>query len=432
MIRLMILFLLVQTSCTVGQKVKPAIVQVGQVTDSKKDFSDLDEYIQENIDAGVIPGGTFYVAHKGEVLYDKALGKSDVDKNIDFKRNDIFRIASMTKAFTSVAIMQLYEQGLLQLDDPVSKYIPEFKHMTILDEFNEVDSSFTTVPAQNELTIRHLLTHTSGLYYGTFVRGKHQAVYMKTGLAQLGIYTPNMTTIEMARLIATAPLMHEPGQQWTYGLNMDVLGAVIEVITKKKLSLIFLTEIFYPLGMHNSHFYLPEAKYQMLAPMFTYSPEGKMIHSPDPNANFPIFLNKGHYAGGGGASSTAVDYGRFLQALLNKGEFNGKRILQEETISLMLSEQISQLNAQGKGMSPKPGESFCLGHRLVTVENEHTAPFSAGTFSWGGYFNSKWWVDPKKEIVFVGMTNILPFPHERFWPEMYELVYSIIDQKHNY
>lgn len=426
MLRLLILFLFIQTSCTIGQKAKPEVVQANQTVDHKTDFSPLDTYIQEHIDEGVIPGGTFYIAHKGDVLYDKALGKSNIEEGIDFKRNDIFRIASMTKAFTTVAIMQLYEQGLLQLDDPVSTYIPEFAQISVLDEFNEADSSFTTVPATVEMTIRHLLTHTSGLYYGQFIGGKHQAVYMKSGIDQIGIYTPNLTTIEMARLIAKAPLMHEPGAQWTYGLSMDVLGAVVEVITKKKLSLVFLTEIFYPLGMHNSHFYLPEAKYNMLAPLFTYDADGQLIHSPDPSANFPIFLNKGHYAGGGGASSTAVDYGKFLQALLHKGSLNGKRILSEKTIDLMLTEQISHLNKTGHGMSPAPGDSFCLGHRLFTAENEHTAPFSAGTYSWGGYFNSKWWVDPKKEIVFVGMTNVLPFTDETFWTEMFELVYTLL------
>lgn len=427
MIRILLIFLIVQTSCAVAQKATPIEAQVQEVTINPDKLALLDEYIDSYIEKGLIPGGTFYITHKGKVIYDKAKGYSNIETGVEYKRNDIFRLASMTKALTSVAIMQLYEKGLIGLDDPVSKYLPEFKNMTVLQDFDDETNTYTTIPAENVMTIRHLLTHTSGLYYGSFVDGIYKKAYRKAGIETLGIYTPDLTTLDMARLIAKAPLAHEPGQKWTYGLNMDVLGAIVEVVTKKKLSLIFLTEIFYPLGMINSHFYLPQAKYQMLIPLYTYNAEGKLIVSPDPSSNFPIFLNKGHYAGGGGLSSTAVDYGRFLQALLNKGEFNGKRILNESSIDLMLTNQMTDLNKVGMGMSQKPGENFCLGSRLITEANEHTAPHSKGTFSWGGYFNTKWWVDPEKELVFVGLTNVLPFPSEEFWPDMYDIIYSSLE-----
>lgn len=392
---------------------------------SKDRLALVEEYIEENIAAGIIPGGTFYIARKGEVVLDKAFGKKT--ETDDFVRGDIFRIASMTKALTTVAILQLYEQGKLKLDDPVHKYLPAFKNMTVLDTFNKVDSTFAVKPAENVITLRHLLTHTSGIYYGLFEEAKYRKVYKYFEIDQLGIYHPEMTTLEMADAIAKAPLKHEPGTQWTYGLSMDVLGAVIEKITKRKLSLIFLTEIFYPLGMHDAHFYLPEAKYDKLAPLFTYDADGKLIHSPDPTVDYPIFLNKGHYAGGGGVSCTARDYGRFLQALLNDGEYNGKRILSKSSIELMRTEQIAHLNKTGNGMSPIPGMSFCLGSALITQEGEMLGPFSAGTYSWGGYFNSKWWVDPKEEILFVGMTNVLPFPHSDFWDKLYAIIYAAVE-----
>jgi len=427
MIRLLLVFLIVQTSCAVGQISKQSPLQTQELKLNPDKLALLDEYIEDYIDKGIIPGGTFYISHKGKVIYDKAKGYSDIDKEIKYKRNDIFRLASMTKAFTSVAIMQLFEQGLISLDDPVSNYIPDFKNMTILKDYDDETDTYTTIPAKNEMTIRHLLTHTSGLYYGSFADGKYKKAYQKAGIDQLGIYNPDLTTLEMARLIARAPLMHEPGGQWTYGLNMDVLGAIIEVVTKKKLSLIFLTDIFYPLGMINSHFYLPQAKYQMLIPLYTYNDTGKLIHTPDPGANYPIFLNKGHYAGGGGLSGTAVDYGRFLEALLNKGEYKGKRILQESSVDLMLTNQIEELNKMGKGISEKVGESFCLGSRLITETSEQTAPHSIGTFSWGGYFNTKWWVDPEKELVFVGLTNVLPFKDDDFWTQMYNIIYSSLE-----
>ena len=425
MIRLIILVFAFQSAVVFGQKSPVNYEAVGV---SKERLALLDEYIEENIQNGVIPGGTFYIARKGTVIYDKALGKRNIETGLDQKRNDIFRLASMTKALTSVAILQLYEDGLLQLDDPVSKYIPEFKSMSILTGYDEELKTFETQPAKTQITIRHLLTHTSGIYYGSFVKeAMHKASYEKHGIAELGLYAPDLTTIEMARKIAKAPLMHEPGSQWTYGLNMDVLGAVVEIITKKKLSLIFLTEIFYPLGMHHCHFYLPQAKYSMLTPVYTYDEEGQLMILPEADMNYPIFLNKGHYAGGGGLSGTAVDYGKFLQALLNKGEYNGKRILEESTIDLMTTNQLKDLNAKGKGMSQIPGLSFCLGSALITPEGAGVSPHSPSTYSWSGYFNTKWWVDPQQELVFVGLTNILPFPHPEFWDKMYAIIYASLE-----
>lgn len=420
-LQFVLLFLIVQS--VFAQKA--TIPDFTKAEMSAERFALVEEYIEENIAAGVIPGGTFYIASKGEVVLDKAFGKKS--ETADFVRGDIFRIASMTKALTTVAILQLYEKGELKLDDPVHKYLPAFKNMTVIDSFNMEDSTYTVKPAENVITLRHLLTHTSGIYYGLFEEAKYTKVYQDFGIDQLGLYHPDMTTIEMADAIAKAPLKHEPGTQWTYGLSMDVLGAVIEKITKRKLSLIFLTEIFYPLGMHDAHFYLPEAKYDKLAPLFTYNESGELIISEDPLVNFPIFLNKGHYAGGGGVSCTAKDYGRFLQALLNDGEYNGKRILSRSSIELMRTEQIAHLNKTGNGMSPIPGMSFCLGSSLITEEGEMLGPFSTGTYSWGGYFNSKWWVDPKEEILFVGMTNVLPFPQSDFWDKLYAIVYAAVE-----
>ena len=419
---LFFLLTLFTLSCT-SQVAEPVMAVKDEIKVVKpKPTTDLIEnYLEEKIAAGIIPGGTFYLSHNGEVLLDKAFGKRDLESNIDYKRNDIFRIASMTKALTVVAIMQLVEDGQLQLDDPVSKYIREFKEMTVLDTYDEEAATFSRKPAQQEITIRHLLTHTSGLYYGLFEEEKYRKVYAEYGIDQLGIYAPDLTTIDMAKLIAKAPLKHEPGTAWTYGLNMDVLGAVVEIITKRKLSLIFLTEIFYPLGMHNSHFYLPEAKYDMLVPLYTMNEEGKLMHTDDETADFPIFLNKGHYAGGGGASSTAIDYGKFLEAIHNKGAYDGGRILEEATVDLMLTEQLADMNVTF-GRDPNLG--FCLGHQLVKGEAQGPVPFGEGTYSWGGYFNSKWWVDPTNDIVFVGMTNVLPFPHDDFWPGLYTLIYQ--------
>jgi len=390
---------------------------------SEERLARIDTYIESNIDKGIIPGGTFFIARKGHIILDKAYGIRNIETDEPYARNDIFRIASMTKALTSVAILQLYERGLLRLDDEVSKYLPSFEDMTVLHEIDKAKNQYEVRPAENKITIRHLLTHTSGLYYGQFVDDKYVESYQKHGIHNFGIYDPNTTTLEMANMIAKAPLMHEPGERFTYGLNMDVLGAIVEVITKKKLSLVFLTEIFYPLGMHDSHFYLPEAKYNKLVPLYTYDDLGKLTLSKDSLSDFPIFQNKGHYAGGGGASSSAKDYGKFLMALVNGGKYNGERILSRKTIELMTADQLRFMEITKEGSK----FAFGLGSGLTNKAASADGPFSEGTYTWGGYFNSKWWVDPKEELVFVGMTNVLPFPHGEFWDNLYSIIYSALE-----
>jgi len=386
----------------------------------------LDQYLDQNIENAVIPGGVFYIANKDKVLYHKAKGIKDPSSNAPYKIGDIFRIASMTKAYTSLAIMQLYERGKLDLDDPISKYLPEFSDMTVIESFNE-DGTYEAVPAESQITIRNCLTHTSGISYGFNLTDHWKKVYEDFGIINYGTYDPETTTLEMARKIAKTPLMHHPGEQWTYGLSMDVLGAVIEKITKKKLSLFFLTEIFYPSGMTDSHFYLPEAKYNKLVPLYTVDESGNNILYPEPTFDYNRFLNKGHYAGGGGACGSAKDYGKFLGMLLNGGAYKENQIIESATLDLMLTNQFNGKNNLTEGLYQVPGMTYCLGSQLVTDSKKEPGPFSKGTYSWGGAFNSKWWVDPKEELIFVGMTNILPFENDPFWNEMYDIVYGALE-----
>ena len=220
---------------------------VSQEIEAHESFPELEKYIEDHIKKGIIPGGTFYVAHKGKVIFHKSFG--NIQDGRDYQNSDIYRLASMTKAITSVAIMQLYEQGKLRLDDPVKKYIPAFAEPQVLQFFNPVDSSYTTRPAKSDVTIRHLLTHTSGIYYGQFQGGNEGAVYTKLGLHMFGLGTPGLSTLEMANMIASAPLAHDPGTKWTYGLNMEILGAIVEKISGQNLQSYFKQNILDPLGM---------------------------------------------------------------------------------------------------------------------------------------------------------------------------------------
>ena len=389
------------------------------------DVSKVDAFIQEHVDKGIIPGGTFYAAYKGEVIYHKSFG--DKVPGMGYTNSDIYRMASMTKAVTSTAILQLYERGKLKLDDPVEKYIPAFANPVVLDKLNPVDSSYTTKPATRSITIRHLLTHTAGIYYGSFATGDLRAAYMKNGIDQFGLAIPGITTLQIANMIAKAPLAHNPGEKWTYGLNMDVLGAVVEVVSGQQLDEYFEENIFKPVGMMNTGFHIGKEKHRNIVPVYTYNEEGKMIIDENELLMYPAGPDEGGYFGGGGLSGTAEDYGMFVQMLLDKGKAKGGQVLSRHTAELMTTDQIGHLNLQGAGMSPIPGMSFCLGSGLVNDMGAGIGPHKPGSYFWGGVFNSKWWVDQEEELVFVGMTNILPFPHDDFWDRLYPVLYAGLD-----
>jgi CubicO group peptidase (beta-lactamase class C family) len=399
---------------------------------SASKINQLDLFIESYMDQKAVPGGVFLVARKGKIVYFKSFGNRSMDSNEPYKKDDIFRIASMTKAITTTAIMQLYENGKLGLDDPVHYYIPAFKEMTVLEEFNTEDSTYTTVPANKKITIRHLLTHTSGIVYGDFMGGSVKLVYEDLQMTGVGLSHDSWTTEEFIDRLAKVPLAFQPGEKYTYGLNMDVLGRVVEVVSEMSLSDYFQKNIFTPLGMNDTHFYLPKEKHDRLTPLYTPNENGGLqMMGQDATTlgfDYPTKEGRNHYAGGGGLSSTAMDYYKFIQTLANYGTYNGKRILSRNTIETMTSDQMMLLNQEGKGFSKLPGLTYCLGFALFTEDAEGYGPKSPGTYEWGGYFNTKYFIDPEEEVIFVGMTQVLPFYRNDFWDRMYSMIYgSIID-----
>ena len=390
----------------------------------------LDRHIETFVNQGHVPGGVFVIARKGKIVYNKSFGYQTLAKKKKYQNDNIFRLASMTKAFTTVSIMQLYEQGKLRLDDPIFYYIPAFKQSAVLDQFNEADSSFTTKPVRRPITIRHLLTHTSGITYGVFNPGKIQAVYEKMEANGFGL-SGDVTTEQMVDQIAKVPLIFQPGEKYMYGLNMEVLGRIVEVASGKKLNQYFNENIMMPLGIEDTGFYLPKSKHDRLVPVYTYNEKGKVIMAADTEngklMQYPKMQDNNHYAGGGGMSGTAMDYMIFIQALLNEGEYGGKRILSRKTIEVMTSDQLILLNEKGTGYSKIPGITYGLGFALKTNEGTAHDSKSAGTYEWGGYFNTKFFIDPEEELVFVGMTQIVPFQRNDFWDKMYAIIYSSIE-----
>jgi CubicO group peptidase (beta-lactamase class C family) len=397
-------------------------------TPEKNNFSSerlqrIDKLIQQYIDSNWIAGAIAIVAKDGNIVYHKAIGYDDKTKSKLLQKDAIWRIASQTKAITSVGVMMLYEDGKFLLDDPISKYIPAFRKPMVLDKFNKADSSFTTVPAKREITIRDLLTHTSGISYAQIGSDIANAIYYKVGVVG-GIGLKGGLLKDNILKLAALPLMHQPGEKFTYGLNTDVLGYLIEVISGMSLDQFFRKNIFEPLGIKDTYFYIPKEKQNRLAMLHSDDASKHVINTPEViNINgtfyrdYPVLDGGSFYSGGGGLVSTAYDYAIFMQMLLNGGEYNGKHLLSRNTIHLMTINQVGDISI---GRAAK----FGLGFQLVTDADEARNTASLGSFSWGGMFASSYWIDPKEKIVAQFVLQQYPFSHgelaEKFKVAVYQ------------
>lgn len=348
------------------------------------------------VEKGWIQGGAALILRNNKIVYHKAFGYNDKELKFEMKKDHIFRIASQTKAITSVAIMILFEEGKLLLDDPVSKYIPAYAKQQVLDKYNAADTSYTTVPAKRDITIRDLLTHTSGLGYAQIGSREANAIYAKSNLTA-GIGVMDDKLLDAMNRLAKLPLMHQPGERWTYGLNTDLLGCLVEVISGVSLDEFFRTRIFDPLGMTDTYFTIPQNKAWRLVKMYREDSTGKLMKSTGSMLNgktiTPDYPLQGstYYSGGAGLSSTIYDYAVFLQMLLNGGIHNGKRILSRNSVRMMTMNQI--------GDHSRGDDKFGLGFQVVTERGSARTPSNPGTFSWGGAFATSYWVDPKEKMV---------------------------------
>ncbi len=358
---------------------------------------DIDKLFQSAIDQKQIPGVVAIVGNREKVLYHKGFGKMDSARNVDMHKDAIFRIASMTKPITAVAFMALLEQGRLSLDDPVSEYIPSLKKPNVIVNFNKKDCSYSTRPAENEITIWNMLTHTSGIGYSCFN------------------HTLNLLRMKTGRSPRDLPLLFEPGSRWMYGEGYWVLGEVIERITGKPLDVYFKDTVFDPLGMNDTFFAFTQDKYSRLV----------TLHCK--KDNLLVEMQNSRYAGisidgSGGLYSTATDYLVFLQMLLNRGRLSDTRIISEESIEIMTQNQINGLVVETlpeviKGASkPFPlgagRDKFSLGFQICVQETKNDNMRSSGSYSWMGAFNTFFWVDPKNEIAAVILMQMTPLYDE--------------------
>ena len=365
----------------------------------------IDASINAEVDAGKISGAVALIVKNGEIVYHKSFGYADMDSETPMRTDSIFRIASMSKAITTVGAMMLYEQGRFQLNDPLAKYIPEFANMSVIAAVDDEGGITATVPATQPIRIIDLMTHAAGIGY-PFIPSKVQKTYQDAGLID-GLTVKDLELASQMKLLAEQPLMFEPGSAFAYGLSTDVLGYLIEVVSGRSLDNFLAAEIFEPLGMNDTYFYLPDDKADRLVTMYNavegvglveHAGSGTDIEVND--ALYPIIGAKTYFSGGAGLSSTAQDYARFLQMLLNDGELDGVRILGRKSVELM---RTGRVDWDGDAIP-----DFGLGFAVVSDIGRRGELASVGSYAWGGAFDTSYWIDPSERLIGVYMSQARP------------------------
>ena len=387
--------------------VRPGVEWVGVSTER---LGRLHQGMQGFVDRKEVSGIVTLVARDGKVVDVHAVGFQDVEKNIPMRTDAIFRIASMSKPITSVAIMMLYEEGKLLLTDPVSKFIPAFKSSRVLEG---TDAAAAPVAARRAINLRDLLTHRSGITYGFLSGGPVGNGYRKNGVTD-GLTSTTMTLEEGINKLAAEPLMSQPGAAFNYSLSTDVLGRVVEVVSGQPFNVFLRERIFKPLKMVDTDFVVPEAKWSRFVTV--YSPDGKGGIRPmtDPEAfgyaNMSPFASyqegKTYFSGGAGLASTATDYGRFANMLVNGGTLDGARLLSPKSIELMTSSHTADV--PHPLMIAGPGKEFGLGFQVVTDLGATQTLGSPGMYGWSGIYGTVFWVDPKEKLVSILMVQRYP------------------------
>ena len=364
----------------------------------------IDNAINAEISVGKIPGAVALIMRDGEIVYHKSFGYADIDSQTEMQNDNIFRIASMSKAITTVAAMTLYERGYFRLNDPIGKFLPDFARMQVVSEIDDAGNVVTKTTAQDPIRIIDLMTHTSGIGY-PFIPSRVQKAYKDAGIIDC-CTARELTLAEQMELLSAQPLLFEPGSEFVYGLSIDLLGYLVEVVSGTPLDRFFEEEIFEPLGMNDTHFYLPEEKADRLVTLYAATDDGLVVSQGDEadivldNPRYPVEGARSYFSGGAGLSSTAYDYARFLQMLLNDGELDGVRILGRKSVELMRTPRVDWDGDQ------RP--DFGLGFRVVSDLGKRGELGSAGSYDWGGAFDTTYWIDPVENLVAVYMSQARP------------------------
>jgi CubicO group peptidase (beta-lactamase class C family) len=362
----------------------------------------VDSFLQAAVSKGLAPNAVTFVARKGQIVHYKAFGYSNLEGRTPLKKDDIFRLASQTKLITTIAMMMLYEEGRFFLDDPISKYLPEFKDAKVLVSYDRQKGTYETRKAASPPTIRHLLSHTAGIPYD------HPLDSLLFGHALSGLPTPDNGRLEdLVKQIASRPLVHDPGAQFTYGFNSDIVGRLVEILSGQTLAEFFRQRIFQPLGIQDTWFYLPAAKAGRLVELYALPALDSPLRVSSRNSDrqFAVNTNQTLYMGGSGLTGPIEDYAKICQLILNGGEFNGVRLLSRKTVALMTRNQI------GTALVWDRNDKFGLGLQIITADSHYGDQASPGSLTWGGAYCSEYTIDPEEDLILLVYTNAMPYAY---------------------
>jgi CubicO group peptidase (beta-lactamase class C family) len=379
--------------------------------------------VQRSVDDKRIAGAVTLVIRRGHIARFKAQGMADREAAKPMPTDAMFRICSMTKPITSVAVMMLYEEGKFLLDDPVSKYLPEFKDAKVY--IKPASGDPYTIPARKPITIRDLLRHTSGLTYNW--NADLGPMYEKANVAS-GLLQYDGTIADSVKHLAGLPLLFNPGDRWEYSLGVDVLGRLVEVTSGKPLDEFFRTRIFEPLGMKDTYFFPPDNKLDRMATAYTYYADKGLNRFPDTpireegsfvySADYPSKGPKKLFSGGAGLVSTAMDYARFCQMMLDEGKVGNTRLLSRKSVELMTHDQLGKIG---------PDQAFGLGFGIDGVKEPLSELGTPGSYNWGGFFYTGFSIDPKEQMIVVFMAQLHPTGDLTLDHQVHELAYQAIN-----
>ncbi len=385
----------------------------------------LEQIMQGYVDAERMAGSVVLVARNGKIVFLETVGMQDIEAGIPLRPDTIMRVASMTKAVTTVSAMMLYEQGLFRVNDPISNYLPEFSDMKVFVESNGT-GTISVVDAEAPITIFNLLTHTSGFSYGR--RPEHvAAAYREAEVGSGGLSMQEGTLEDAMKRLAQVPLVHQPGERFTYGFSTDVLGYLVEVVSGQTLEKFFEEHIFEPLEMDDTHFFLPDSKVDRMGPLYGYTSDAGLTRHPEAVVNIdgtevtphhPYSGPRSFFSGGGGLNTTIEDYSRFLQMLLNGGELDGVRLLSRKTVELMTADHLKD----------RPRGGFGFGFRVTRDVADSRQLGSVGAYGWGSAFYGDYFVDPNEQVVAIALGQLMPAGGVDLLAKYSDLVYqSIVD-----
>lgn len=370
-----------------------------------KRIEQIDNLMKRAIAREALPSAVCYVAYKGKPIYYKAFGDGDREAQKSLKKDAIFRNASQTKLVTTVALMTLYEEGLFGLEDPVKMYLPEFSNPVVRVSGSISENNLVTRPAKSDMTIRQLLSHSSGLSYDPYDQN-----------VKVINYAEQITTEEVVRRIAKLPLRHDPGTGFTYGFSLDVAGRLAEVISGMRLDSLVKKRVLDPLDMKDTYFYLPKNKWNRLVPLYQKpQPDAPVELAADSVDRFyPVSQDKLYFGGGAGLSGTIEDYANLCQMILNEGVFNKNRILSKKTIAQMCTDQLFGVNGRFE---------FGLGLEIATGETFARTMKTPGSFCWGGYYGTEYLIDPENDLIILLYTNKVSWFKDDVWGDFFRAIY---------